>query len=151
MNRYTLTIVTVLTAACTSASSAFAQDKLALWNVGPTKSAIVEFVQSITEQSNPHYLLPAKRVAVFDMDGTILLEKPQYALFDMATGQLLEDIKRDPSLKNKQPHKAIYENDWAHFGDDWYSDTGLYSVLLHAAGGSTATEYDQEIRRSGIT
>jgi len=146
MNRYTLAIVTILTTACTSGSSSFAQDKLALWNEGATKSAIVEFVESITERSNPRYLPPAERVAVFDMDGTILLEKPQYALFDIATRQLLEDIERDPSLKNKQPHKAIYEKDWAHFGDDWYSDTGLYSVLLHAAGGSTAKEYDQEIR-----
>lgn len=146
MTKHAFTIVTILGAACTIGSPASAQDNLALWNEGAAKSAIVEFVESITKQSSPQYLPPAERVAVFDMDGTILLEKPQYALFDMATRQLLEDIDRDPSLRNKQPHKAIYEKDWAHFGDDWYSDTGLYSVLLHAAKGSTANEYDQEIR-----
>lgn len=146
MNRHVFTIVIFLAAACTVGSSVFAQDDLALWNQGPTKSAIIEFVEAITEQSSWHYLPPAQRVAVFDMDGAFLLENPQYALFDMATPQLLEDIDRDPSLKSKQPHKAIYEKDWAHFGDDWYSDTGLYSVLLHAAGDSTVREYDQEIR-----
>ena len=64
-----------------------------LWNDGPTKTKIIEFVKSVTDESGPQYLTPSKRIATFDMDGTLLLEKPQYALFDMATKQLLKDIE----------------------------------------------------------
>lgn len=123
-----------------------AQNSLKLWNDGPTKTKIIEFVKSVTDESGPQYLTPSKRIATFDMDGTLLLEKPQYALFDMATKQLLKDIEENPQLKTKQPYKAIYEEDWEHFGNDWYSDTGLYSVLLYAAKDYTVEDYNQEIQ-----
>ena len=118
---------------------------LDLWNESSSKAAILQFVETVTNESSPKYLPPGKRLAVFDMDGTILIEKPKYVLFDLAARQILDDIRENPALKEQQPYKAVAEDDWAHFGDDWYSDTGLYSVLLYAAKDATAREYDKEI------
>jgi hypothetical protein len=51
-------------------------DMLESWNDGPTKSAITDFVERVTEEGGRDYVEPAARVAVFDNDGTLWTEKP---------------------------------------------------------------------------
>lgn len=137
-------IIPLLISICTLFSCKENKD-LDLWNAGANKTAIIDFVNAVTDKKSKHYLAPSDRIAVFDMDGTILLEKPNYSLFDLATRQILEDVEQDSSLKTKQPYKAIYENDWSQFDTDWYSPTGLYSVLLYAAEGMTDEEYNKVV------
>ena len=51
-------------------------DPLDQWNEGPVKASILSFVKKVTDETNPDFVAVADRVAVFDMDGTFLLEKP---------------------------------------------------------------------------
>jgi len=121
-------------------------ESLSLWNIGVTKSSILSFVDEVTNKKSTRYIPVEDRVAVFDMDGTILIEKPNYVIFDFVIRQMHERIKEDAGLKNKQPHKAIYEEDWAYFDTlDWNGDDGLYSILLHATSGFTNQEYKEEV------
>ncbi|MDH3982545.1 MAG: hypothetical protein OES84_06530, partial [Kiritimatiellaceae bacterium] len=101
-------------------------DSLDQWNAGKPKTAIVEFVNSVTDTKSPQYLPPEKRIATFDMDGTILIEKPMYVLFDFALGLVKEKIATDPSLKEKQPFKAVLEKDMEYFHGNMYGKDGLF-------------------------
>ena len=74
-NRMMLAAVLVLLAG----SQAHAQtDPLPSWNDGAAKKAIVEFVKATTEKSNPKFVAPEARIAVFDQDGTTWVEQPMY-------------------------------------------------------------------------
>ena len=53
-------------------------DILASWTDSKVKKDIIRFVQAVCEKSNKSYVEPADRIAVFDLDGTILCEKPRY-------------------------------------------------------------------------
>ena len=46
-------------------------DVLPSWREGPSRRAIVRFVEMITSQDDPDYVPPSERVAVFDNDGTL--------------------------------------------------------------------------------
>ncbi|MBQ6340828.1 MAG: haloacid dehalogenase-like hydrolase [Kiritimatiellae bacterium] len=50
-------------------------DALALWNDNaPSKAAIVGYVAAVTDASSPDYIPPERRIAVFDLDGTLFCE-----------------------------------------------------------------------------
>ena len=51
-------------------------DPLPSWNDGPTKRAIVSFVERTTRPDSPDRLPLDERIAVFDNDGTLWAEKP---------------------------------------------------------------------------
>ena len=59
---------------------------LASWNDGAARTAILEFVERVTEEGGADYVPPAERIAVLDNDGTLWCEKPTYvqALFVLA-------------------------------------------------------------------
>lgn len=123
-----------------------ASASLDYWNAGAPKTAIVDFVQSVTDKTSPSYLPPAERIATFDMDGTILIEKPMYVLFDFALSLVKEKMEADPSLKEKQPFKAIIEKDMEYFHGNMYGKDGLFDVLLYASDGLTDEEYKQALQ-----
>jgi len=66
--------ITILT--CSTEVAARRHEPLPSWNDGLTKSAITDFVQRITNEGSPDYVLPAERIAVFDNDGCLWSEKP---------------------------------------------------------------------------
>ena len=50
--------------------------QLTSWNDTPTRQAIVDFVGRVTRDGGPDFVPPEERIAVFDNDGTLWLEKP---------------------------------------------------------------------------
>ncbi|MEE4178246.1 MAG: HAD family hydrolase [Bacteroides sp.] len=117
-------------------------DPLALWNEGPAKTSILDFLGTVTDVNNPGFLPVNERVAVFDMDGTILLEKPDFVYFDFVIRELIQQIEENPELTQKQPYKAVYANDWAYFEKlSLYGEEGLYGLILHAYDGFTDEQY----------
>ena len=71
---------------------AFAQtDPLPSWNDGPTKQAIVAFVQATTDQASPTFVPPEARIATFDQDGTLWVEHPMYS-------QVMYCLERVPAV-----------------------------------------------------
>jgi phosphoserine phosphatase len=124
------------------------RDPLNQWNEGPAKASIISFVEAVTDESNPKFLPVQERVAVFDMDGTLLLEKPNFVLFDFIARMILGQIAANPALGKKQPYKAFYEKDWAYFDTlGLYGDNGLYSILLDATQGYTEGQYRSAVQK----
>ena len=138
-------IVAVTASALTGCLSSPKQSSLASWNEGAPKAAIVSFVRSVTDESSPDYLPPAERIATFDMDGTLLIEKPMYIVFGFALEQMKARMDADPSLVAQQPFKAIAEKDMDYFHGNMYGPDGLFDVLLYATDGMTDEVYAQAL------
>ncbi|MCT4643703.1 MAG: haloacid dehalogenase-like hydrolase [Carboxylicivirga sp.] len=121
---------------------------LTSWNDGNAKQQIVNFIEQTTSASSADFIEVKDRIAVFDMDGTILLEKPHYVLFDFAVREMNKRMHENPELTNKQPFKAIAEEDWNYFKTVGYmAETGIYSVLLYATDGFTNDQYQSAVNK----
>ena len=83
-------------------------DALSLWTAGAeSKEALVSFVESVTDENSPDYIPVEDRIAVFDMDGTILCETDPY-YFDHCL--LVYRVLEDPEYKDKA---STFEKDVA--------------------------------------
>ena len=110
---------------------------LASWNDTPTRQAIVDFVDTVTDEGGDGFVAPEERIATFDNDGTLWAEKPIPIQLDFTLRRFAEMAEADPSLRDQQPYKASYEHDigWLgqamvkHYqGDD--SDLGLLMAAV---------------------
>jgi phosphoserine phosphatase len=77
------------------AGLARAQTPLPSWNEGPSRQAILGFVQAVTTEGSPDYVVPADRIAVFDNDGTLWSEQPLYFQLIFALDQVKAMIEGD--------------------------------------------------------
>ena len=107
------------------------------WTDGPTKAAIVDFVDRVTFEGGSDYVEPQQRIAVFDNDGTLWCEKPAYIQLDFMIYRLAEKAASEPSLRDRQPYKAATEDDLNWFGaaiTKHYQgdDKDLNYLLFHA-------------------
>jgi len=122
-----------------------AKDPLPSWHDGKTKDDIQEFVSSVTNPTGPHYLQPEQRIAVFDNDGTLLTEKPQYMQVAFCYARIREMVKHDPELAQTQPYKAIAEDDQAFL--ETASSRDLFNATLVANGGTTSQAYNEMVQK----
>jgi phosphoserine phosphatase len=112
-------------------------DPLPSWNNGAAKRGIIDFVTRVTREGGPDFAPVADRVATFDNDGTLWVERPLPAEVYFIIGRVRELAAKDPSLKERQPFKAALEGDAAYF-----HEVGKKAVLeLFVA---TETGMDQE-------
>jgi phosphoserine phosphatase len=125
-------------------------DFLPSWREGPSRRAIARFVEMITSRDDPDYVPPPERVAVFDNDGTLWCEKPMYIQLDFALRRLQRAAADDASLRERQPWKAAYEEDYEWLGGAvtyYYSgdDSHIRQLLggiMKAFEGMTVEEFD---------
>ncbi len=120
------------------------------WRATATRDAIVDFVHQVARSGGPDYVPPERRVAVFDNDGTLWCERPLPIQADFLLRRVGEMAEADPSLRDRQPWKAVHEKDYAwlsavvtkHYqGDD--SDLKVMAGgLLAAYAGSTIEEFE---------
>ena len=83
-------------------------DALSLWTAGAeSKEALVAYIESVTDENSPDYIPVEDRIAVFDMDGTILCETDPY-YFDHCL--LVYRVLEDPEYKDKA---STFEKDVA--------------------------------------
>ena len=91
-------------------------EPLSLWNHTPTRQAILDFVAAITTPGSPDFVPPAERIATFDNDGTLWLEKPLYIQLQHGLRAIGKAAAEKPELRDRQPFKAVYEKDMAWLG-----------------------------------
>jgi phosphoglycolate phosphatase-like HAD superfamily hydrolase len=86
-------------------------DPLPSWNDGAAKKAIVDFVQATTTQGNPSFVPAAERIATFDQDGTLWVEKPMYTQVVYCLERVPVLVKARPELANVEPFKTVMSGD----------------------------------------
>ncbi len=74
-------------------------DPLSYWTDGaPLKTELVSYIDAITDKENPDFIPVERRIAVFDLDGTLFCETdPNYFDYTM----LLYRVTEDPTYKDK--------------------------------------------------
>jgi len=115
---------------------------LSSWNDGPARTAILEFVERVSEEGGADYVPPAERVAVLDNDGTLWCEKPTYiqALFVFA--RLRDAVAARPELAERPVVKALLAGDLA--GAQQYGMEAIAGVLLELDAGRTTEEFTRD-------
>lgn len=116
-------------------------DPLPSWNDGPTKEAIVGFVQKVTEEGGADYVPPADRVATFDNDGTLWLEQPIYTQLAFALDRVKELAPEHPEWKDTQPFKAVLDNDMKTLAAS--GEKGLVQLIAATHAGMSPEEFQQ--------
>jgi len=116
-------------------------DPLPSWNDGATKQAIVSFVQVTTDRSSPHFVPPAERIATFDNDGTLLPSHPMYTQLAFALDRIKAMAPQHPDWKDKQPFKAVLENDMKTLAEA--GEKGMVELVMASHAGMTAAEFEK--------
>lgn len=95
--------------AFTLSASAVAQSAgpLASWNDGAAKNAIVEFVKTTTTPGNAEFVPASERIATFDQDGTLWVERPMYSFVMYALERVPTLVEAKPELKDVEPFKTV--------------------------------------------
>jgi phosphoserine phosphatase len=116
-------------------------DPLPSWNDGHARSAILHFIERVTNDACGDYVPPADRIAVFDNDGTLWCEQPMqvqgFFLFD----RIKQLAAQDPQLALQQPFKAFLEHDQA--GIESLGKRGLTEVLIATHAGMSEEEFER--------
>jgi len=120
------------------------QETLASWNDGPTKQAIVSFVQRITQEGGKDYIPPPERIAVFDNDGTLWAEQPIYFQFAFALDRIKALSGKHPEWKTEEPFKSALSGDLKGLAASGAKGLAEIMALTHA--GMTTDEFDITVK-----
>ena len=82
------------------------------WNQDSASLAkLVNFVRATVDKSSPDYLDPADRIAVFDMDGTIICEKaPVYVDYCLTMYRVLDDPSYKATDEEREAMQEVREH-----------------------------------------
>ncbi|MBQ1312837.1 MAG: haloacid dehalogenase-like hydrolase, partial [Blautia sp.] len=113
------------------------------WNPESTSlRELVDFVSGCTEESGADYLEPADRIAVFDMDGTILCEKaPVYFDYCLTMYRVLDDPDYSASEEERDAMQQVREH--AYTDGEVFNPEGITKndLVASAFAGMTPKEF----------
>jgi hypothetical protein len=113
-------------------------DPLPSWNDGVAKDRIIAFVDRVTTPGNVDYVPPDDRIATFDNDGTLWVEKPFPVEVYFMLNRLNQLAKDNPTLSAQQPYKAALSGDPGYFHTSGV-DRAVMDLVV-----KTTTEMSQE-------
>ena len=126
-----------------------ATSALASWAGGAAKTAIIDFVRRATS-AGPDFVAAADRIATFDNDGTLWVEKPMPPQFDFLLRVWSAAVRDNPALAEQQPYKAIVDHDEAFFAGLVTQDPAVVASLEGAVArswaGTTPSVFDAQVR-----
>jgi phosphoglycolate phosphatase-like HAD superfamily hydrolase len=144
MNRPARIVLTALIAILALGFEAFGQnDPLPSWNETPTKKAILDFVTRVAAQG-PDFVPEADRIAVFDMDGTLIPERPVPAALIPLLADLKQQVADKPFLGEKPAVAALLKGDEAVL--QAAGEQGINDVIAVATDGKTTDEVAANVR-----
>lgn len=130
-----LAVTLPVIASCQSADT----DALPSWNDGAAKQTIIEFVESATSAATPAFVPAAERIAVFDNDGTLWGEQPQYVQLAFAVDRVRALAPQHPEWTDQQPFKGVLEGDMAAVLAG--GEHALLELVMASHAGMTTDEF----------
>ncbi|HKN08757.1 MAG TPA: HAD family hydrolase, partial [Pseudomonadota bacterium] len=112
------------------------------WNDGPVKQAILDFVRATIDRSNPSYVLPEDRIAVFDQDGTLWVEHPMYTQVVYGLERVPALTAKRPELKNVEPFKTVLSGNAEAIAK--LSTQDLETILAATLSGMSVADFEAE-------
>jgi phosphoglycolate phosphatase-like HAD superfamily hydrolase len=121
-----------------------ADDPLPSWNDGRAKKAILNFVQVTTDRTNPKFVVEPERVATFDQDGTLWVEKPMYTQVVYCFDRLPSVVKAKPELANTEPFKTVLSGNREAIAK--LSMPDLEKILAATLTGMTVDQFEEQAK-----
>jgi hypothetical protein len=113
------------------------------WNDTPTKAAIMSFVEKVTQDGSPDFVMPADRVAVFDNDGTLWSEQPMYTQLAFIIDRVKAMAPDHPEWKAKEPFKSLLAGDAK--GVAASGQKGLLELVAATHAGMTTEAFEATV------
>jgi hypothetical protein len=100
-----------LTAFLAFAQASLAEDHLPSWNDTPTKAAILDFVERVTDTDSPDFVPVPERIATFDNDGNLWAEQPVYFQLIFAVDRVKAMATDHPEWETQEPFASVLKGD----------------------------------------
>lgn len=143
MNRISLLLLFALLLGQLVGNQYAIADPLSSWNEGPSKAAIIDFVERTTTEGSD-FLPEVERVAVFDNDGTLWPENPLPFQLIFAIDELKRLAPSHPDWKENQLIQAAISGDMKTVLEGGKSALIELVSLTHA--GITPEEFANRVR-----
>jgi len=140
MRQVIATLALLLGAAYTSAQD----DPLPSWNDGTAKQTIIDFVRGSTETGGANFVAPEERIATFDMDGTLWVEKPMPAQAIYCFDRVGVLAKEKPEMKSTEPFKTILSGDRAALAK--LTKTDVEKIAAATLSGMTTKQFQNQVK-----
>jgi hypothetical protein len=139
-DRFTTLLVGIAAALTLCVSVAIAQtEPLPSWNDGDTKTAIVNFVTAVTDESNSDYVLPEERIATFENDGPLWVEASLYTQIMFAFDRVKAMAPDHSDWKDKPAFQAVLASDMRAVAKAGKKD--LVEIIMVTHAGMTTDEF----------
>ena len=91
--KHFLLLTCILMVGLVTGCSQIKKDDLSLWNnEAPAKKALINYVKDVTNKKSKNFIPVENRIAVFDLDGTLILETdPTYFDWALFEHRVLDD------------------------------------------------------------
>jgi phosphoserine phosphatase len=119
-------------------------DSLPSWSDGAARKSLIEFIARVTKKGRPEFVPPMERIAVFDNDGTLWAEQPFYFQGLFVFDRVRALASQHPEWKDKQPFKAVIENDMKTVAAAGLQ--GLLELVMVTHAGVTTEEFERTVR-----
>ena len=126
-----------------------ADDALASWNAdAPARTALVSYVEAVTDPAGPDWIPPERRIAVFDLDGTLFCETdPNYFDYTLLVHRVTEDPgyrDRASDFERETVRKILEMNETGISAKGLETDHG--KAVASSFAGFTPDEFDRYIQ-----
>lgn len=119
-------------------------DPLPSWNEVTSKKNIIAYVSDVTNSDSEHFIPIADRIATFDNDGNLWSEQPAYFQLFFAIDRVKAMAVDHLEWKNKQPFKAVLENNMAELAKQ--GEHGLLQLIMATHAGNTTEEFEADVQ-----
>ncbi len=126
------------------------EEALSLWTEGSAaKAALIEYMNAITDPDSPDFIPVERRVAVFDLDGTLFCETdPNYFDYTLLVYRVMEDESykdRASDFEREVAQKIVTLNETGVAADGLEVDHGR--AVASAFSGMTVDEFNDYIQK----
>ncbi|QDP26152.1 HAD family hydrolase [Bradyrhizobium cosmicum] len=118
-------------------------DPLPSWNSGSARQAIVDFVGRVTREGNPDFVPVPERTAVFDNDGTLWCEQPEYFQAAFALDSVKAMAPKHPEWKQQEPFKSFLAGDRTALAEQ--GEQALLTLVTAAHSGIPTDEFSKSV------
>ncbi len=140
-----IALILLFTFVFAAAHPAWADDPLPSWNDGPAKQSIIAFVEKVTKEGGPDFVVPELRIATFDNDGTLWCEQPMYFQVLFAFDRIKETAKQHPEWKDQEPYKFVLDGDIKALAA--HGEKSLLEIISSTHSGMTVEEFHKIVRQ----
>lgn len=120
-------------------TSTAAHDPLPSWNEGATKSAIVAFVEKVTNKHSPDFVPVPERIATFDNDGNLWAEQPMYFQLIYMIDRVKEMAPDHPEWESEEPFASVLKGDIKGIAAS--GKAGLMKLFAETHAGMTTEQF----------